>query len=93
MARARYLLGYDAAWLENGRSTLDLLDGQFSVAVAEGATAETVPLRAVELSPEVWARIAPDRHPQAVLVRPDQIVAAVRTVEEVLKFYGCLFSG
>ncbi len=85
------------AWLPDGRSTLDLVDpARTTVLVADGASRPTLddtpPATVVAVPEIVWADSFALSADQAVVVRPDQHVAARVPIQEVGATLTTLFS-
>lgn len=64
-------------WLETNRSTLDLLTGDSSIAAASNTVlnGSHAALPVIRFPQEIWTKMMGPEGPQAVLVRPDGIVA------------------
>ncbi len=77
---------FSHAWLPDGRSTLDLLTPNFTVVLAEGAELPSpIPSRVqlCQLPATVWTELTQLGAEDAVLVRPDGIVAAQCHPEQI----------
>jgi 2-polyprenyl-6-methoxyphenol hydroxylase-like FAD-dependent oxidoreductase len=79
-------------FMREGVSTLDCLPHEFCLCVPENNLTDraTGQLAPVTFPQDIWKRIIGQHNPEAILVRPDGIVAASGSVDEVVGFYNGL---